>query len=52
MAKRRNQKKEKALRNRANARKYRKRTTNGRYGNRQSAGSGPAYEDNDSSAQM
>jgi hypothetical protein len=34
MAKRRNLKKEKALRNLAYARKFRKRTTNGRYGSR------------------
>ncbi|MBD2101581.1 hypothetical protein [Leptolyngbya sp. FACHB-261] len=34
MAKRRNQKKEKALRNQAYARKFRKRTTTGRMGRR------------------
>jgi hypothetical protein len=34
MAKRRNQKKEKALRNQAYARKFRKRTGTGRFGNR------------------
>ena len=34
MAKRRNPKKEKALRNQAYARKFRKRTTNGRYNRR------------------
>jgi hypothetical protein len=34
MAKRRNQKKEKALRNQAYARKFRKRTNTGRYGKR------------------
>jgi hypothetical protein len=34
MAKRRNQKKEKALRNQAYARKFRKRTNTGRFGNR------------------
>ncbi len=50
MAKRRNQKKEKALRNRANARKYRKKQTTGRYG-RRSPGMGAAYEDNDTGAQ-
>ncbi len=34
MAKRRNQKKEKALRNQAYARKFRKRTNSGRFGRR------------------
>lgn len=39
MAKRRNQKKEKALRNQAYARKFRKRTNTGRFGRR-------SYNDN------
>ncbi|MBC7882676.1 MAG: hypothetical protein H7Y37_15380 [Anaerolineae bacterium] len=51
MAKRRNQKKEKALRNRANARKYRKKQVNSRYGRRPGGGMGAAYEDNDTGAQ-
>ncbi|UFP94594.1 hypothetical protein [Gloeobacter morelensis] len=49
MAKRRNQKKEKALRNRANARKYRKKQVTGRYGRRSSGPGG--FEDNDTGAQ-
>ncbi|AGY59692.1 hypothetical protein [Gloeobacter kilaueensis] len=49
MAKRRNQKKEKALRNRANARKYRKKQMTGRYNRR--SGPGGAFEDNDTGAQ-
>lgn len=43
MAKRRNQKKEKALRNQAYARKFRKRTSSGRFGRR-------SYNDNRSEA--
>jgi hypothetical protein len=43
MAKRRNQKKEKALRNQAYARKFRKRTNTGRFGRRY-------YNDNRSEA--
>jgi hypothetical protein len=38
MAKRRNQKKEKALRNQAYARKFRKRTNTGRFGRRRYGG--------------
>ncbi|WP_088894402.1 hypothetical protein [Leptolyngbya ohadii] len=38
MAKRRNQKKEKALRNLAYARKFRKRTNSGRFGRRRMGG--------------
>jgi hypothetical protein len=40
MAKRRNQKKEKALRNQAYARKFRKKTNTGRMGRRRTDGSG------------
>ena len=42
MAKRRNPKKEKALRNQAYARKFRKKTNNGRYNNRRSSNQGQA----------
>ena len=45
MAKRRNQKKEKALRNQAYARKFRKRTNVGRFGRRRYGGGGSAQED-------
>lgn len=38
MAKRRNQKKEKALRNQAYARKFRKKTNTGRFGRRRNEG--------------
>ncbi|MBC7972417.1 MAG: hypothetical protein H7Z11_20210 [Verrucomicrobia bacterium] len=44
MAKRRNQKKEKALRNQAYARKFRKRTSPGRFGRRRMGG-GSAQDD-------
>jgi hypothetical protein len=48
MAKRRNQKKEKALRNQAYARKFRKRTNSGRFGKRRYGyGSGGNAQDND-----
>ncbi|HEY9884058.1 hypothetical protein H6F86_29825 [Phormidium sp. FACHB-592] len=40
MAKRRNQKKEKALRNQAYARKFRKKTNTGRFGRRRTDGGG------------
>ncbi|MBE9181949.1 hypothetical protein IQ268_25605 [Oculatella sp. LEGE 06141] len=46
MAKRRNQKKEKALRNQAYARKFRKRTNTGRH-NRRSYGSDNNAQDGD-----
>jgi hypothetical protein len=46
MAKRRNQKKEKALRNQAYARKFRKRTNTGRFGKRR-YGSGGGGQDSD-----
>lgn len=45
MAKRRNPKKEKALRNQAYARKFRKKTSNGRY-QRRSQQSAPKSEEN------
>lgn len=45
MAKRRNQKKEKALRNQAYARKFRKRTNTGRFGRRRFGGGGQDAED-------
>jgi hypothetical protein len=45
MAKRRNQKKEKALRNQAYARKFRKRTNVGRFGRRRYGSGGSAQED-------
>jgi hypothetical protein len=44
MAKRRNQKKEKALRNQAYARKFRKRTNTGRMGRKRPMGSNRAEE--------
>jgi hypothetical protein len=49
MAKRRNLKKEKALRNQAYARKFRKRTNTGRMGRRRSpnSGSNSSSDDND-----
>ncbi|NJK33606.1 MAG: hypothetical protein HC919_00920 [Oscillatoriales cyanobacterium SM2_2_1] len=47
MAKRRNQKKEKALRNLAYARKFRKRTPMGRFGRRRSFGGFNDAEDGD-----
>ncbi|NJO40933.1 MAG: hypothetical protein HC769_33365 [Cyanobacteria bacterium CRU_2_1] len=47
MAKRRNQKKEKALRNLAYARKFRKRTNTGRMGGRRRYGSGGNAQDGD-----
>ncbi len=46
MAKRRNQKKEKALRNQAYARKFRKRTTTGRMGRRR-FGEGSRFGDSE-----
>lgn len=45
MAKRRNQKKEKALRNQAYARKFRKRTNAGRMGRRRTFGGNRAEDD-------
>jgi hypothetical protein len=48
MAKRRNQKKEKALRNQAYARKFRKRTNVGRFGKRRYGSGGNAQEDDNS----
>jgi len=48
MAKRRNQKKEKALRNQAYARKFRKRTNTGRFGRRRYGG-GNAQDNDDMS---
>jgi len=48
MAKRRNQKKEKALRNQAYARKFRKRTPMGRFGRRRPMGSYNDPEDSES----
>ncbi|HEY9621493.1 MAG TPA: hypothetical protein V6C78_14050 [Crinalium sp.] len=45
MAKRRNQKKEKALRNQAYARKFRKRTNTSRMGKRRYGGDTSAQED-------
>jgi len=50
MAKRRNQKKEKALRNQAYARKFRKRATTGRMQNRRSQPQAQAEEDEDTAA--
>ncbi|MBD1871099.1 hypothetical protein H6F88_07800 [Oculatella sp. FACHB-28] len=50
MAKRRNQKKEKALRNQAYARKFRKRTNTGRFGRRRYGG-GNMAQDSDESEQ-
>lgn len=47
MAKRRNLKKEKALRNQAYARKFRKRTNTGRFGRRRYGGGGNAAQDGD-----
>jgi hypothetical protein len=47
MAKRRNQKKEKALRNQAYARKFRKRTNTGRFGRRGRFGDDNRSEEND-----
>ncbi len=47
MAKRRNLKKEKALRNQAYARKFRKRTNNSRFNNRRRYGSANRSEDNE-----
>ncbi|NJP09501.1 MAG: hypothetical protein HC866_08430 [Leptolyngbyaceae cyanobacterium RU_5_1] len=47
MAKRRNQKKEKALRNQAYARKFRKRTNAGRFGRRRSFGGGNRMDDDE-----
>jgi hypothetical protein len=47
MAKRRNQKKEKALRNQAYARKFRKRTGGGRMGRRRTMGGNRAEDDQD-----
>lgn len=47
MAKRRNQKKEKALRNQAYARKFRKRTNTGRMGGRRRYGNGGSAQDGD-----
>jgi len=51
MAKRRNQKKEKALRNRANARKFRKKTVSSRTSRRPASAGGAAYDDGDTGAQ-
>ena len=48
MAKRRNLKKEKALRNQAYARKFRKRTNTGRYQRRYQQGSQKPEEENNS----
>lgn len=50
MAKRRNQKKEKALRNQAYARKFRKRTGSGRMGRRRMGGGNRAEDDQDQGA--
>ncbi|EKQ67062.1 hypothetical protein OsccyDRAFT_4884 [Leptolyngbyaceae cyanobacterium JSC-12] len=50
MAKRRNQKKEKALRNQAYARKFRKRTSGGRMGRRRTFGGNRAEDDQDQGA--
>ena len=50
MAKRRNLKKEKALRNQAYARKFRKRTNTGRYQRRYQQGSQKQDEEQNSSA--
>lgn len=50
MAKRRNQKKEKALRNQAYARKFRKRTGGGRMGRRRTFGGNRAEDDQDQGA--
>jgi hypothetical protein len=55
MAKRRNQKKEKALRNQAYARKFRKRTNTGRFGRRfygdnRSSEKGPEGENQETTA--
>jgi hypothetical protein len=50
MAKRRNQKKEKALRNQAYARKFRKRTGSGRMGRRRMPGGNRAEDDQDQGA--
>jgi hypothetical protein len=47
MAKRRNQKKEKALRNQAYARKFRKRTNTGRFGRRRYGNGGSAQDGDD-----
>jgi hypothetical protein len=47
MAKRRNQKKEKALRNQAYARKFRKRTNTSRMGGRRRYGSDTSAQDDD-----
>jgi hypothetical protein len=47
MAKRRNQKKEKALRNQAYARKFRKRTNTGRFGRRRFDGGGRSDAEGD-----
>lgn len=47
MAKRRNQKKEKALRNLAYARKFRKRTNTGRFTRRRYGSDGSAQSDGD-----
>jgi hypothetical protein len=47
MAKRRNQKKEKALRNLAYARKFRKRTNTGRFTRRRYGSDGSAQSDSD-----
>lgn len=50
MAKRRNPKKEKALRNQAYARKFRKRTTTGRFQNRRNQQSQPQAEEDEGAA--
>jgi hypothetical protein len=47
MAKRRNLKKEKALRNQAYARKFRKRPSSGRFGRRKYMGSNSAQDNDD-----
>ena len=47
MAKRRNPKKEKALRNQAYARKFRKKTNNGRYSRRPPNQGSPKSEENE-----
>jgi hypothetical protein len=47
MAKRRNLKKEKALRNQAYARKFRKRSNTGRFGRRRSFNNNPSNQESD-----
>lgn len=52
MAKRRNQKKEKALRNQAYARKFRKRTSGGRMGRRRTFGGNRAEDDQEQTVEQ